>query len=277
PAHRHGAARTSFVAGPRAGTGAAALRAGSAAHDRTGPMPGAVRARPLSRPATGPGTGHGAGARAARGAAGRTHRRAEQDRARPHRRSAVVAGAYLWPVLPAGRARPRLRRRGGHPHRGAAPGAHRHGRQFPRRDRIRAGAHHLRGQRASRDRGDAAMSATMGPAAQAAPALAMEEVSSGYQSALVLREVSLAVAPGACVALLGKNGMGKSTLLKTVMGYLPKARGRVRLGGMDATRMRPQNIARRGVAYAAQAQALFPEPNIRDNPRQGQTSKPLFR
>src|SRR5690606_41528434 len=100
PAHRHGAARTSFVAGPRAGTGAAALRAGSAAHDRTGPMPGAVRARPLSRPATGPGTGHGAGAGAARGAAGRTHRRAEQDRARPHRRSAVDAGAKFWPLMP---------------------------------------------------------------------------------------------------------------------------------------------------------------------------------
>ena len=120
------------------------------------------------------------------------------------------------------------------------------------------------------------MSATMGPAAQAAPALAMEEVSSGYQSALVLREVSLAVAPGACVALLGKNGMGKSTLLKTVMGYLPKARGRVRLDGTDATRMRPQDIARRGVAYAAQEQALFPDLNIRDNLRLGLPSDRLF-
>ena len=54
----------------------------------------------------------------------------------------------------------------------------------------------------------------------------------------------------ACAALLGKNGMGKSTLLKTVMGYLPKLRGRVRVGEVDATRLRPHEVARCGVAYA---------------------------
>ena len=107
------------------------------------------------------------------------------------------------------------------------------------------------------------------------PALALEGVSSGYKSALVLRDVSLAVEP-ACVALLGKNGMGKSTLLKTVMGYLPKAGGRVRLGGADATRMRPQDVARHGVAYAAQEQALFPDLSIRDNLRLGLPSDRLF-
>ena len=108
------------------------------------------------------------------------------------------------------------------------------------------------------------------------PALVLEGVSSGYKSALVLRDVSLAVEPGACVALLGKNGMGKSTLLKTVMGYLPKAGGRVRLGGADATRMRPQDVARHGVAYAAQEQALFPDLSIRDNLRLGLPSDRLF-
>ena len=69
----------------------------------------------------------------------------------------------------------------------------------------------------------------------AAPALRLENVASGYKGAVVLNDISLSVAGGACVALLGKNGMGKSTLLKTVMGYLPKLRGKVSLGGVDAT------------------------------------------
>jgi len=59
------------------------------------------------------------------------------------------------------------------------------------------------------------------------PALSLEGVASGYKGSVVLNDVSLSVERGACVALLGKNGMGKSTLLKTIMGYLPKLRGRV--------------------------------------------------
>ncbi|WP_313463179.1 ABC transporter ATP-binding protein [Achromobacter sp.] len=109
-----------------------------------------------------------------------------------------------------------------------------------------------------------------------APALSLEGVSSGYKGAVVLNEVSLSVDRGACVALLGKNGMGKSTLLKTVMGYLPKLRGRVRLGAVDATRLRPHEVARCGVAYAAQEQPLFPDLSIRDNLRLGLPRDDLF-
>jgi branched-chain amino acid transport system ATP-binding protein len=108
----------------------------------------------------------------------------------------------------------------------------------------------------------------------AAPALRMEAVSSGYKRAMVLDDVSLTVERGACVALLGKNGMGKSTLLKTVMGYLPKQRGRVSVGGVDATR--PHEVARCGVAYAAQEQPLFPDLSIRDNLRLGLPRDQLF-
>ncbi len=110
----------------------------------------------------------------------------------------------------------------------------------------------------------------------AAPALRLEEVSSGYKRAMVLHDVSLAVERGTCVALLGKNGMGKSTLLKTVMGYLPKQRGRVSVGGVDATRLRPHEVARCGVAYAAQEQPLFPDLSIRDNLRLGLPREQLF-
>ena len=109
-----------------------------------------------------------------------------------------------------------------------------------------------------------------------APALRLDGVSSGYKGSVVLNDVSLSVERGACVALLGKNGMGKSTLLKTIMGYLPKLRGRVSVGGVDATRLRPHEVARCGVAYAAQEQPLFPDLSIRDNLRLGLPNEKLF-
>ena len=55
-------------------------------------------------------------------------------------------------------------------------------------------------------------------------ALALTNVSSGFAESMVLRGVSLSVPPGGILALLGKNGMGKTTLLRTVMGFLPAAR-----------------------------------------------------
>ncbi|KQX26562.1 ABC transporter ATP-binding protein [Variovorax sp. Root434] len=95
--------------------------------------------------------------------------------------------------------------------------------------------------------------------------LHLNAVTSGYKTSVVLRNLSLAIAPGEAVALLGKNGMGKSTLLKTVMGYLPKKGGTVRLSGEDITRLAPHRIARMGIAYAAQEKALFTDLSIRDN------------
>ncbi|MGH8818244.1 MAG: ABC transporter ATP-binding protein [Achromobacter pestifer] len=108
------------------------------------------------------------------------------------------------------------------------------------------------------------------------PALCLEGVSSGYKGSVVLNDISLSVERGTCVALLGKNGMGKSTLLKTIMGYLPKLRGRVSVGAVDATRLRPHEVARCGVAYAAQEQPLFPDLSIRDNLRLGLPRENLF-
>lgn len=99
--------------------------------------------------------------------------------------------------------------------------------------------------------------------------LQLQGVSSGYKASVVLRDLSLDIAAGEAVALLGKNGMGKSTLLKTIMGYLPKQSGQVRLDGTDITRTAPHRVARMGVAYAAQEQAIFTELSIRDNLRIG--------
>jgi len=97
------------------------------------------------------------------------------------------------------------------------------------------------------------------------PALQVSGLTSGYKSSVVLRDLSLIVNGGEAVALLGKNGMGKSTLLKSIMGFLPKRAGVVRLNDLDITRMAPHQICRAGLGYAAQEQALFADLSVRDN------------
>ena len=99
--------------------------------------------------------------------------------------------------------------------------------------------------------------------------LQLDAVCSGYKASVVLRGATLSIAPGEAVALLGKNGMGKSTLLKTVMGYLPKSQGAVHLRGRDITRLQPYRVSRMGVSYAPQEHAIFTELSIRDNLRIG--------
>jgi len=96
-------------------------------------------------------------------------------------------------------------------------------------------------------------------------ALNLRDVTSGYKASVVLRKLSMTVASGEAVALLGKNGMGKTTLLKTIMGYLPKKSGAVHVHGLDITRLPPHRIARAGIAYAPQERALFQDLSIRDN------------
>ena len=107
-------------------------------------------------------------------------------------------------------------------------------------------------------------------------ALNVQEVTSGYKASVVLRKLSLNVANGEALALLGKNGMGKTTLLKTIMGYLPKQGGAVHVHDQDITRLSPHRIARSGVAYAPQEHALFQDLSIRDNLRLGLVKASLF-
>ncbi len=98
-------------------------------------------------------------------------------------------------------------------------------------------------------------------------ALELADVHSGYGEAVVVREVALDIRPGEIFVLLGKNGMGKSTLLKTVMGFLPLLRGRVRMFDDDISGMQPHRIARKAVAYTPQEQALFQDLTVEDNLR----------
>jgi branched-chain amino acid transport system ATP-binding protein len=98
-------------------------------------------------------------------------------------------------------------------------------------------------------------------------ALELAGVSSGYGEALVLRSLELTVQPGETFALLGKNGVGKSTLLKTIMGYLPARSGRILVAGAETTGLAPHRIARRSVAYTPQEKALFQDLTLADNLR----------
>jgi ABC-type branched-subunit amino acid transport system ATPase component len=107
-------------------------------------------------------------------------------------------------------------------------------------------------------------------------ALNLKDVTSGYKASVVLRKLSFSVANGEAVALLGKNGMGKTTLLKTIMGYLPKQSGAVHVHGQDITRLPPHRIARAGIAYAPQEHALFQDLSIRDNLRLGLVKVSVF-
>jgi branched-chain amino acid transport system ATP-binding protein len=100
-------------------------------------------------------------------------------------------------------------------------------------------------------------------------ALEIDGLTSGYGEAMVLRELSLRIAEGEVLAVLGKNGMGKSTLLKTIMGFLPARGGRISLFDSDATGRPPHLLAPRGVAYAPQDQAIFQDLTVEENLRLG--------
>jgi ABC-type branched-subunit amino acid transport system ATPase component len=100
-------------------------------------------------------------------------------------------------------------------------------------------------------------------------ALEISNLSSGYGEAVVLRDVSLMIRPGEVFALLGKNGMGKTTLLKTVVGFLRAKTGSVRLFGENVTALPTYLIARKNIAYTPQEQTLFQDLTVEENLRLG--------
>lgn len=101
------------------------------------------------------------------------------------------------------------------------------------------------------------------------PALVCHAVTSGYGDITIVRDVSLVVAGGSIMTVLGKNGMGKTTLLKTIMGFLTPTEGRIELFGAEATGAEPQWLVERGVAYVPQDEAIFQDLTVEDNLRLG--------
>jgi branched-chain amino acid transport system ATP-binding protein len=99
------------------------------------------------------------------------------------------------------------------------------------------------------------------------PMLEVEDLHAGYGAIPVLAGVSLRVEEGSFTGILGHNGMGKTTLLKTLIGILPASAGRIRLAGEDITRAPSHLRARRGLGYVPQGREIFPGLSVRDNLR----------
>lgn len=93
----------------------------------------------------------------------------------------------------------------------------------------------------------------------------IEHLRAGYGSAIVLQDVSLSVAAGAATAILGRNGMGKTTLLKALLGYLPAMAGHVRMQGVDVTAFATHQKIKLGVAYGPQDKAVFADLTVEQN------------
>ena len=99
----------------------------------------------------------------------------------------------------------------------------------------------------------------------AAPLLAVEDVYTAYGQSQVLFGVSLRVTAGECVALLGRNGVGKSTTMRSIMGLTPPARGRVLWKARDIRGRAPYQVARAGLGFVPEDRRIFSELSVWEN------------
>jgi branched-chain amino acid transport system ATP-binding protein len=95
--------------------------------------------------------------------------------------------------------------------------------------------------------------------------LEARDIHAWYGSSHVLHGVDLTIARGETVGLLGRNGMGKSTLIRTLLGHVTQRDGRIHLFGQDLSRGKPHEVARRGVAYVPEGRGVFPNLTVREN------------
>ena len=95
--------------------------------------------------------------------------------------------------------------------------------------------------------------------------LEARDIHAWYGSSHVLHGVDLTIARGETVGLLGRNGMGKSTLIRTLLGHVSQRDGRIHLFGQDLSRGKPHEVARRGVAYVPEGRGVFPNLTVREN------------
>jgi len=95
--------------------------------------------------------------------------------------------------------------------------------------------------------------------------LQLDDIHTYYGDSHTLRGVSLELPAGSSLGLLGRNGMGKTTLIRTLMGYVRAAKGRVRWDGADVTNHPPERVARLGVGYVPEGRGIFPNLSVREN------------
>jgi urea transport system ATP-binding protein len=95
-----------------------------------------------------------------------------------------------------------------------------------------------------------------------------------YGGSHTLRNVALEAPSGAVTAVLGRNGVGKTTLLKCLAGLLPVKRGAITFGGQDISRLAPHERARLGLGYVPQGREIFPRLTVLENLRLGLATQP---
>ena len=95
--------------------------------------------------------------------------------------------------------------------------------------------------------------------------LTVENLNQYYGGSHILRNVSFELPTGKVTALLGRNGVGKTTLLKTLMGLIPAKSGRITFEGKDLTGVPPYQRAKSGIGYVPQGREIFPHLTVREN------------
>jgi benzoate-CoA ligase family protein len=95
--------------------------------------------------------------------------------------------------------------------------------------------------------------------------LELEKVTSGYGRTTILHGISFEVRPGEAVALIGRNGMGKTTTVRTIMGLLPPRAGRICFKSWDITHASPERISRLGIGYVPEGRGIFPTLTVYEN------------
>ena len=97
------------------------------------------------------------------------------------------------------------------------------------------------------------------------PLLQLENIRAGYGESRVLRDVTLEIPAGHAMCLIGRNGVGKTTLIKSIMGLVKVRSGRLLLDGKDVTSKRPEERARLGLGYVPQGRGIFPHLSVFEN------------
>jgi branched-chain amino acid transport system ATP-binding protein len=95
--------------------------------------------------------------------------------------------------------------------------------------------------------------------------LELENVVSGYGRTVILHGISLTIGKGEAVSLLGRNGMGKTTAIRTIMGLLPARSGQIRFNGQDIAGAPPERISRLGIGYVPEGRGVFPTLSVYEN------------
>ncbi|MFC0132512.1 ABC transporter ATP-binding protein [Massilia eurypsychrophila] len=95
--------------------------------------------------------------------------------------------------------------------------------------------------------------------------LKIRSLNTYYGDSHILHGVDLDIPEGKAIGLLGRNGMGKTTLIRTLMGFVPATSGKLAWRGQDCTGAAPERMARRGIGYVPEGRGIFPNLSVREN------------